>query len=655
MTGRISFQKLFDKTALSCIALLLFATEAFCQYTIPSFSIGDRPIPPSGNDIIIPFEGTTLKQLSTVPALEFGQVLLRRKFGASEYGLYIGKMNEKAYSQLSAFRPPQSMNINNILNLKFYQQETRNNDLDIQNLYFDNDFIYAENTAKLFYRDTGWQSISMLESKPWLLQVNTVPSGADIYLDGKLCGRTPFSSNALFAPTVLLKISKDNYYSIDALVESKAGQVIVRFDTLKEQVNITGIGKAEQFSAEKSQSVDDIKAIIGKLGALLNQTRLENSDALKKFDENYPVLSPRSPFEKTAEFEKRKQTYENEKSTMRNEIESNGEKNVTTIQANIASAGKYRVELEKRVYTYSLPAPSLNTSTYDPDNERWNVKFQVNQAPFAFSFDGHISIPPQIAQDYYSKQKGGTVAVSYFDRSVTVEGQKYYYSIDKLTFQYGEKEYPMTGSVEIAQFLQWNEDYRREEQRLAEIKSEEERKLAEINEQKRIERKEQEQEEMRKECEEKRRSNDDRLRDILSELKKDSTFCNKMHSGDLMQCYCVALDLFGFLDIFGLIIDPQDWYFWIPKIGLTAWGTTSLCKENKSFFIAYGSNIVISIIGGIALNHKLKKKRGHVNSLKEEREELLQQNDTLQNCIRLQSVNFAVIDRSPGVSLNFEF
>jgi len=74
--------------------LLFFTSQAFCQYTISSFETGKRTIPAAGNDIIIPIDGTTLKQVTTVPELKPGEVLLRRRFSPTEYGLFIGKINE---------------------------------------------------------------------------------------------------------------------------------------------------------------------------------------------------------------------------------------------------------------------------------------------------------------------------------------------------------------------------------------------------------------------------------------------------------------------------------------------------------------------------------------------------------------------------------
>jgi hypothetical protein len=469
MTRQMTLSHLLFKSKHAAFAaLLLFATEAFCQYTIPSFSIGDRPIPPSGNDIIIPFEGTTLKQLSTVPALEFGQVLLRRKFGASEYGLYIGKMNEKAYSQLSAFRPPQSMNINNILNLKFYQQETRNNDLDIQNLYFDNDFIYAQNSAKLFYNDGSWRSIALESKLPARLTVTSDPPGAQVFIDDNLKGQTPFYSGAIFFPSLRIKVTLNGYYTTDRLVTLSEGENVIQAFSLKPRLGIDQDKTTEEFSFESAQSVSDVINIITGLKKAFIETKDKNAKMLAEFNSRYPQLQPKSSFEKQSEYQARRQEYQTKKADEYSALSADAEQHVANLEQAISNAEKQRVILESREYTKVLSASCIKVSekNYDAERELWYVKFNVNEPPFVFAFSGAITMPPTDASRFMKVTDKGMMKLTYQDRGVTVQDVRYYFCFERLTLIFDGKEYEMNGSYRMNAVVMGTSEFQNEILRL---------------------------------------------------------------------------------------------------------------------------------------------------------------------------------------------
>ena len=94
---------MIKKILIAAIYSVTISAYAFAEnhFNIESFSDTTKSVPAVGNSFIIPVTSTTLQQITTPPeVLEKGHVLLRRRFSAREYGLYIGLMNPKAYNRL---------------------------------------------------------------------------------------------------------------------------------------------------------------------------------------------------------------------------------------------------------------------------------------------------------------------------------------------------------------------------------------------------------------------------------------------------------------------------------------------------------------------------------------------------------------------------
>lgn len=439
-------------------AMLFMTSLAFCQYTITSFETGMRTIPPSGNDVIIPFEGTTLKQVTIVPELKPGEVLLRRRFSATEYGLFIGKMSEKAYSRLSAFRV-KGFTLSDAVTHKFYGTEATNPDQDISNMYFDNDLVYMVNAARLFYFDKDWQQVTMESQLPARLTITSKPSGADVYIDGIRKGITPYEAGAVFSPSVVVQIQKEDYYIQENFInlEGKA-QVTKNFTLSKKRSfeNDSGIN-VDALTAENTESIDEIDQ---RITVIENKIEVQKTDSMKAvagFERSYPSFQPQGEFEKPSDFQERETKYQEQKNIEKEQIGFSSGNTIKRLTQAEEKVRIYKEIVENRSNQRYFTTDSINLETFKPDSEYFPVSIHIKDGYFDFSFSGKLFVPIDIAPAIKEKLSDGRLSLFYKNKiiEVAVNGAmvKRLFDFAELRLKFKEKEYPLTGKFELPEYV----------------------------------------------------------------------------------------------------------------------------------------------------------------------------------------------------------
>jgi formylglycine-generating enzyme required for sulfatase activity len=473
------------------IVLLCLLFTANAQYVIPSFNTGARTIPPSGNDIIIPFEGTTLKQVPSAPALKSGEVLLRRRFSATEYGLFIGRMNEKAYSRLSAFRIQQSGALSSNIVLKFYSQQVTNPDLDMANVYFDNDLVYVENAAKLFYNDGVWQSLAMQTLLPSRLTITSEPPGAAIFIDGAEKGITPYYGGAVFQPSAVVQIKKDGYYIQEDFVDLEGKGQVTKDFTLSKKLSFSNGAEidAQAYTAENTESIDEIEQRISDLERKAEMQKAENKSALEDFEKKYPALQPKGEFEKQAAFEEREKKYAEQKATEKSSLETGESGKINTISDAIEKVKTYKATIEDRTYQRYYSTDGLRLSQYESEGEYFPVSMEIKEGEFDFTFYGTLKIPIDVAPDFKQKLGDGRLSLSYKNKAivVSVNGRKTkrFYEFTGIKLRFREKDYDMEGKFTLPGYVTSSKEYREYQSEMAEEARKAEAEKARFAEEKR--------------------------------------------------------------------------------------------------------------------------------------------------------------------------
>ncbi len=147
------------------LGLLVF--EAFADsYTITKFSGEDVGSP---DDFIAAEFGGTLKISSSgsVQNIQSGRLSVRQKsedpFGEEEttYQLYEGRKGP-SLSQLTAFAPPADVSYDQLGKSKIYTSQDAAANMDVEKVYFDGKFVYADGASTLF----AYVNSQMVELQP---------------------------------------------------------------------------------------------------------------------------------------------------------------------------------------------------------------------------------------------------------------------------------------------------------------------------------------------------------------------------------------------------------------------------------------------------------------------------------------------------------
>jgi hypothetical protein len=220
------------KSSLLFLTLVAIITAQQTEYNIPGFSSGGRAFPQQGNEIILPDSGENLTEITALPQLSGGEVVLRRRFDATEYRLYKGRFSPGAFNEsnnLYIFQRPEMITINDAAEMKWYKEKTGNPDLDEADIYFDSKKMYISFLPRLFYNDgTSWKSIDAInlsgdkkKSRPMGdIQITSTPAHAEIFIDGKSTGVfTPNYITDLFEGMHKVTLQLKNHQAVDTTVE----------------------------------------------------------------------------------------------------------------------------------------------------------------------------------------------------------------------------------------------------------------------------------------------------------------------------------------------------------------------------------------------------------------------------------------------------
>ena len=430
-------------------ALSLFSQEP--HYTIDSFTVNARSVPVSGNTIIEPLFGDTLARIDEPPQFNPGEIILRRRFGRDEYGLYLGKRNKESFTSLSTFASPQGLSARNFIYRKLYMQETDNPNMDMTNVYFDDDYIYVENAAKIYYFENDWKELSLLDQSGAALSITSYPQGAAVIIDGIERGETPLTIKNLISSFAIIKVLKEGYYQRESFLNLSNTPYLEKKFILKKMIESTegAYVNPESYAAEDEESLNELDRQIEKLKNKIETQREENEESLARFEREFPSFPPQGEFEKTADFLQRKEIYEQKKKSGKMAVVLEGEPKVLRLEDDLHKLTKYYAEVENRLYYHFFSAGKVNLSRYEPDLEYFPVDIRVDKGGHNFSFTGNIRIPLSMAPEFKQNLSEGRLKLAYRNR-IFKQGKeeakiKILYEYTRISVLYKGGEYVLEG------------------------------------------------------------------------------------------------------------------------------------------------------------------------------------------------------------------
>lgn len=169
--------------------------------------------------------------------LEDGLFYLRIKDGQNSHSFYEGYAKADFFEKTYAFKIP-SGSRSKWVKTKLYRAVRSKAFGDEDEIYFDQNFIYSAYVPTLFYKENGkWLTLKSTSSKPGALLIQSQPSGAAIYYQGKQIANTPFKTTGYDAGVLTLTLKDSGYLPKTHLLRVAAGQVssvsikMVKFDS----------------------------------------------------------------------------------------------------------------------------------------------------------------------------------------------------------------------------------------------------------------------------------------------------------------------------------------------------------------------------------------------------------------------------------------
>ncbi len=434
--------------------VLVYALNVLSQqlwYEVPSFISDTSSFPVAGSPVIKPYSGNTLNQIHEMPILEQDQLLLRRRFSPKEYGLYIGKKDISTFKTLSVFEPASGMTVDMFIQRKLYLQETENPNMDIANVYFDNDYIYVENVAKLYYFEKEWNVLTMAQQKGSQLTVTSHPESSFVFIDGVKRGITPVTIEKVSKPFFMLTLKKRGYYIQDFFISMEdKKEMLKRFilSPMPSHVEGTYIDPDTYFS-ESKESVEALDAQIKKLEKRIRDQKVENADSINQFEKSYPPFKEQGEFEKTVDFLQRKDVYQRKKANEKIELVSRGSPKVIKFEESLLRLTNYRTQIENRLYNRYFPADIIMLSRYEPDLGYFPVDIKIDRGGHSFTFTGILEMPISKAPDLKDNLTQSLLKLTYRNRILKqggdLEKMKILYEYTKFSLLFKGGEYTLEG------------------------------------------------------------------------------------------------------------------------------------------------------------------------------------------------------------------
>lgn len=391
-----------------------------------------------------------LPVLKTMPtSFSNEQLVMRVRYGVQNYTLYSGRVNSNTYKKLQAFRLPGYIPYTSSLKLKFYKSDELLEAQDIAQVYFDGSLVYTESYAKLYcYFDNEWVALEKLQELPGRVEITSNPSGADLYIDGVKLGQTPFSL-ATDKPALRIKVVNSAYYASERFVYITSGSSQSEKLTLKKKVPF-GDGSTlnlEEFSAENSETVEELEEKIRMAQKRLTLQKQRNKDAINTFKKNYAKLAPKDQFETTQKFNNRKAQHEMDSIVEYRSLKNTGEKQVRKLEVVLVRLVDYMESMESRIYTQHFSTEGLSLGRYNADLEFFPATISINESHFNFSVSGKIHIPLDAAKEFFGKVSQGRLKLRYYNRLAKNGNKGWYASFEDIKLEFKDREYAIAGKT----------------------------------------------------------------------------------------------------------------------------------------------------------------------------------------------------------------
>lgn len=206
-------------------------------------------------------------QIADTTTLRNSKFFLRKKFG-NKYCLFDGI--RQSGSKLSVFKLPDGKKPLHFARVKFYRKEDDNLNNDIEEVYFDDNYIYVENIIRICYINENGilDYINMISNAYSPITVLSEPEGAQVFINNEYVGETPYYLSSSKEPYIVIRVRKKGYYVLEYFASLLSNEGITKKFVLMKMPKVyygSVYLEPNSYYAEDSSSLNNLNEMISKV------------------------------------------------------------------------------------------------------------------------------------------------------------------------------------------------------------------------------------------------------------------------------------------------------------------------------------------------------------------------------------------------------
>ena len=309
------------------------------------------------------------------------------------------------------------------------------------------DAIWAKATKNQKYRETRLLSLkedmnSKSSSLVAKLEVNSEPSGANVFLGSKSLGKTPLVIKGLEPGHFELSVQLAGY-------ESKSSRIqLVATKTTEKEFELSFLAPFKDARTINLDSLRDtptteesvydrrlelIQSVFGKVELDYLSQRKQKLSGVKP-------LQAKGEFETTDSYETRQKAWEHSNGELTKRIDGQFEKYSQRVEKTYADIKILKSNYRFSTSKLSVSSSNFNLGTYDADAEKYPFTLRITETGHAATFEGVIKTDIPMAKKIKQSTRSIINDVTFFNVKEKVNGRDYHIAYaDLQTALYGQK------------------------------------------------------------------------------------------------------------------------------------------------------------------------------------------------------------------------
>jgi len=249
------------------------------------------------------------------------------------------------------------------------------------------------------------------------LDITTHPGAASIYFNKEEIGASPAEYHLALPGYAVIRIQKENFYPWDTTLTLNPAQKLKLDILLQEKTIFSEEGEIYFLrTLARDTTVAGYRARIERVKARIAQIDEEIKVIFEKFPETYPALEPQRPDENLHEFERRKNSWQNEGERQIRALKDKYNSYRAKLTRSIETIGENIIATESKLIAEQRPNARITLGNYDADKESFEIEVQdTANALSPFHFVGKVGIPRDTAKVMNKSTEGFFAGVSYLN------------------------------------------------------------------------------------------------------------------------------------------------------------------------------------------------------------------------------------------------